>query len=73
MYISLVTPPTWPYIGATIALEVIGVPEVEGYFATLCVTLQDVEEGLMRSVIVNVTTISGTAGKSYSQDFFPAG
>ena len=54
--------PTNMAIGATIIIESAAVPMDEIYFAHVCLRLQDVEDGLMRSVVVNLATIPGTAG-----------
>ena len=50
-------------IGATVGLQNTTITMAETSFAQVCITLQDVKDGLMRSVIVNVTAIPGTAGK----------
>jgi len=54
-------------IGAAIILQNASITTEEMSFAQVCITLQDVEDGLMRSVVLNVTAIPGTAGNAWLQ------
>ena len=54
-------------IGAVLTVQNAAIMMEETYFAHVCVTLQDVEDGLMRSVVLNVTAILGTAGNAWLQ------
>lgn len=54
-------------IGAVLMLQNATIMMEETYFAHVCVTLKDVEDGLMRSVVLNVTAIPGTAGNAWLQ------
>jgi len=58
---------TYMVIGAVLILQNAAIMMEETYFAHVCVTLQDVEDGLMRSVVLNVTAIPGTAGNAWLQ------
>lgn len=53
-------------IGAAIILQNASITTEELSFARVCITLQDVEAGLMRSVVVNVMTTPGTASEPYA-------
>jgi len=57
---------TYMVIGAVLILQNAAIMMEETYFAHVCVTLQDVEAGLMRSVVVNVMTTPGTASEPYA-------
>lgn len=58
---------TYMVIGAVLTVQNAAIMMEETYFAHVCVTLQDVEDGLMRSVVLNVTAILGTAGNAWLQ------